>query len=139
MAVTFNQFLLRIDEANIAGSRPRPVGRDILTPAERARVSTRRDSSPIKRTGGGVSYVSVAPETEAPQKLQKTTSTPPKEYVQKWITNFPPPKDLKVKPHKKQKLNKPEKQPKSPKPRVTQLKLKLKEFINLYKKSTFIS
>lgn len=133
MSVTFNQFLLKIDEANIAGSRPRPVGRDVLTPAERARVSTRRDHSPIQRTGGGVSYISVTPEKEAPKEHQKTT--PPKEYVQKWIPNFPPPKNLKVKSHKKQKLNKPEKRPKSPKPRVTQLKLKLKEFINLYKKS----
>lgn len=137
MSVTFNEFLLKIDEANIAGSRPRPVGRDILTPAERARVSTRRDRSPIKRTGGGVSYISVTPEKETPKEPQKTTSS--KEYVQKWIPNFPAPKDLKVKAHKKPKLNKPEKQPKSPKPRVTQLKLKLKEFINLYKKSTLVS
>lgn len=143
MSVTFNEFLLKIDEANIAGSRPRPVGRDVLTPAERARVSTRSDRSdrsdrsPIKRTGGGVSYVSVTPEKETPKEPQKTT--PPKEYVQKWIPNFPPPKDLKVKAHKKPKLNKPEKQSKSRKPRVTQLKLKLKEFINLYKKSTLVS
>lgn len=137
MSVTFNEFLLKIDEANIAGSRPRPVGRDILIPAERARVSTRRDRSPIKRTGGGVSYISVTPEKETPKEPQKTTSS--KEYVQKWIPNFPAPKDLKVKAHKKPKLNKPEKQPKSPKPRVTQLKLKLKEFINLYKKSTLVS
>lgn len=137
MSVTFNEFLLKIDEANIAGSRPRPVGRDVLTPAERARVSTRSDRSPIKRTGGGVSYVSVTPEKETPKEPQKTTSS--KEYIQKWIPNFPAPKDLKVKAHKKPKLNKPEKQPKSPKPRVTQLKLKLKEFINLYKKSTLVS
>lgn len=133
MLITFNQFLLRIDEANIAGSRPRPVGRDILTPAERARVSTRSDRSPIKRTGGGVSYISVAPEIEAPSKPQKSTS--PKQYVQKWIPNFPPPKDLKVKPHKKLKLKRPEKQPKTSKPKTTQLRLKLKEFINLYKNS----
>ena len=137
MSVTFNEFLLKIDEANIAGSRPRPVGRDVLTPAERARVSTRRDRSPIKRTGGGVSYISVTPEKETPKEPQKTTSS--KEYIQKWIPNFPPPKDLRVKVHKKPKLNKPAKQPKSPKPRVTQLKLKLKEFINLYKKSTLVS
>ena len=129
MSITFNQFLLRIDEANIAGSRPR----DVLTPAERARVSTRSDRSPIKRTGGGVSYVSVAPEIEAPPKPQKSTS--PKQYVQKWIPDFPPPKDLKVKPHKKIKLNKPEKRLKQSKPKTTQLRLKLKEFINLYKSS----
>jgi hypothetical protein len=138
MSVTFNEFLLKIDEANIAGSRPRPVGRDVLTPAERARVSTRSDRSPIKRTGGGVSYVSVTPEKETPKEPQKTTSSS-KEYVQKWIPNFPAPKDLKVKAYKKPKLNKIEKQPKSPKPRVTQLKLKLKEFIDLYKKSTLVS
>jgi len=133
MPITFNQFLSRIDEANIAGSRPRPVGRDVLTPAERARVSTRSDRSPIKRTGGGVSYVSVAPETEAPPKPQKSTS--PKQYVQKWIPDFPSPKDLKVKTHKKTKLPRPVKQPKTPKPRVRQLRLKLTEFINLYKSS----
>ena len=108
MTITFNQFLLKIDEANIAGSRPRPQGRDVLTAAERARVSTRRDRSPIKRTGGGVSYITIAPETEETPKPQKQISSP-KQYVQKWIPNFPAPKELKVKPHKKPKLNKPEK------------------------------
>jgi hypothetical protein len=131
MSITFNEFIL---EANIAGSRPRPRGSDALTPAERARVG-RSDRSPIKRTGGGVSYVSVAPETEPPNKPQKPTSSSSKEYVQKWIPGFPPPKNLKVKPHKKPKLNKPDKGPKSPKVRTTQLKLKLKEFINLYQQS----
>lgn len=138
MAITFNQFLLKIDEANISGSRPRPQGRDVLTPAERARVSTRRDRSPIKRTGGGVSYITIAPETEETPKPQKQTSSP-KQYVQKWIPNFPAPKELKVKPHKKQKLNKPEKKLKSPKPKTRQLSLKLKEFINLYRQSVINS
>jgi len=136
MSITFNEFIL---EANIAGSRPRPKGKDVLTAQERATVSTRSDRSPIKRTGGGVSYVSVAPETEPPSKPQKPTSSSSKEYVQKWLPGFPAPKDLKVKPHKKPKLNKPDKGPKSPKVRTTQLKLKLKEFINLYKKSVLIS
>lgn len=94
MPITFNQFLSRIDEANIAGSRPRPQGRDVLTPAERASVSTRRNRSPIKRTGGGVSYVTVAPEMEKPKEPQKET---PKQYVQKWIPGFPPPSKMKVK------------------------------------------
>jgi len=134
MSITFNQFLSRIDEANIAGSRPRPQGRDILTPAERARVSTRIDRSPIKRTGGGVSYVTVAPETEETPKPQKQTSSP-KQYVQKWIPNFPAPKDLKVKPHKKPKLRKPEKSSKLPKPKTRQLSLRLKEFIDYYRQS----
>jgi hypothetical protein len=138
MTITFNQFLLKIDEANIAGSRPRPQGRDVLTPAERARVSTRRDRSPIKRTGGGVSYITIAPETEETPKPQKQTSSP-KQYVQKWIPNFPAPKELKVKPHKKTKLNKPEKKLKSPKPKTRQLSLKLKEFINLYRQSVINS
>lgn len=138
MSITFNQFLLKINEANIAGSRPRPQGRDVLTPAERARVSTRRDRSPIKRTGGGVSYITIAPETEETPKPQKQTSSP-KQYVQKWIPNFPAPKELKVKPHKKQKLNKPEKKLKSPKPKTRQLSLKLKEFINLYRQSVINS
>jgi len=132
MSITFNEFIL---EANIAGSRPRPVGKDILTAAERARVSTRRDRSPIQRTGGGVSYVSISPETETPPQPQKATSTKPKGYIQKWLPGFPAPKDLKVKSHKKPKLNKPDKRPKSPKVRTTQLKLKLKEFINLYQQS----
>ena len=134
MPITFNQFLVRLDEANISGSRPRPQGRDVLTPSERARVSTRRDRSPIQRTGGGVSYVTVAPETEETPKPQKQTSSP-KQYVQKWIPNFPAPKDLKVKPHKKPKLSKPEKRSKLPKSRTRQLSLKLKEFINLYRQS----
>lgn len=138
MTITFNQFLLKIDEANIAGSRPRPQGRDVLTPAERARVSTRRDRPPIKRTGGGVSYITIAPETEETPKPQKQTSSP-KQYVQKWIPNFPAPKELKVKPHKKTKLNKPEKKIKSPKPKTRQLSLKLKEFINLYRQSVINS
>ena len=134
MSITFNQFLSRIDEANIAGSRPRPQGRDILTPAERARVSTRIDRSPIKRTGGGVSYVTVAPETEETPKPQKQTSSP-KQYVQKWIPNFPAPKELKVTPHKKPKLRKPEKSSKLPKPKTRQLSLRLKEFIDYYRQS----
>lgn len=134
MSITFNQFLSRLDEANISGSRPRPKGRDILTPAERARVSTRRDRSPIQRTGGGVSYISVTPEPEKPKAEVKTTE-PKKEYVQKWIPGFPAPKDLKVKPHKKLKLSKPEKRPKSPKPKTRQLPLKLKEFVDLYRQS----
>ena len=138
MTITFNQFLLKIDEANIAGSRPRPQGRDVLTAAERARVSTRRDRSPIKRTGGGVSYITIAPETEETPKPQKQISSP-KQYVQKWIPNFPAPKELKVKPHKKPKLNKPEKKLKSPKPKTRQLSLKLKEFINLYRQSVINS
>jgi hypothetical protein len=136
MSITFNEFIL---EANIAGSRPRPRGSDVLTPAEKARVSTRRDRSPIQKTGGGVSYVTVAPETESPKKPQKPISTPSREYTQKWLPGFPAPKDLKVKPHKKPKLNKPDKRSKSPKVRSTQLKLKLKEFINVYKKSTLVS
>ena len=106
MHITFNQFLSKIDEANISGSRPRPQGRDVLTPAERARVSTRRDRSPIQKTGGGVSYVTVAPETEQTPKPQKQVSSTPKQYVQKWIPEFPAPKDLKVKSHKKIKLAK---------------------------------
>lgn len=138
MAITFNQFLLKIDEANISGSRPRPQGRDVLTPAERARVSTRRDRSPIKRTGGGVSYITIAPETEETPKPQKQSSSP-KQYVQKWIPNFPAPKELKVKPHKKPKLKKPEKKLKSPKPKTKQLSLKLKEFITLYRQSVINS
>ena len=133
MSITFNQFVSRIDEANISGSRPRPRGGDVLTPAERARVSTRRDRSPIQRTGGGVSYITVAPEIEKPEPPQKKET--PKQYVQKWIPDFPAPKDLKVKPHKKPKLKKPEKRPKTPKPRTRQLTLKLKEFINLYRQS----
>lgn len=133
MSVTFNQFLLKIDEANIAGSRPRPVGRDVLTPEERARVSTRRNRSPIQRTGGGVSYVTITPEIETPEPPKKKET--PKQYVQKWITDFPAPKDLKVKPHKKPKLKKPENRPKTPKQRTRQLTLKLKEFINLYQQS----
>ena len=98
MAITFDRFLSKIDEANISGSRPRPRGRDVLTPAERARVSTRRDRSPIQRTGGGVSYVTVAPEIEKPK--EPAPKETPKQYVQKWIPDFPAPKDLKVKPHK---------------------------------------
>lgn len=133
MSVTFHEFLSRIDEANISGSRPRPRGRDVLTPAERARVSTRRDRSPIQRTGGGVSYVTVAPEIEKPKRT--TSKETPKQYVQKWIPDFPAPKDLKVKPHKKPKLNPPEKRPKTLKSRTRQLTLKLKEFINLYRQS----
>lgn len=135
MTITFNQFLLRIDEANIAGSRPRPQGREVLTPAERARVSTRRDRSPIQRTGGGVSYITIAPETEKTPKPQAQTSSVSKQYVQKWIPNFPAPKDLKVKPHKKPKLRKPEKRSKLPKPKARQLSLKLKEFIDYYYQS----
>ena len=77
MSITFNEFIL---EANIAGSRPRPVGKDILTAAERARVSTRRDRSPIQRTGGGVSYVTVAPEIEKPEPPQKK-ETPKSRYL----------------------------------------------------------
>lgn len=133
MSATFNEFLSRIDEANVSGSRPRPRGRDVLTPAERARVSTRRDRSPIQRTGGGVSYITVAPEIEKPNSPQQKET--PKQYVQKWIPDFPAPKDLKVNPHKKPKLKKPEKRPKTPKPRTRQLTLKLKEFINLYRQS----
>ncbi len=132
MSITFNEFIL---EANIAGSRPRPKGKDVLTPKERARVSTRSDRSPIKRTGGGVSYVSITPETETPSQPQRSTSTKPKEYVQKWIPGFPPPKDLKVKPAKQQKLNKPIKKHKEPKVKSRQLTLRLREFINLYQQS----
>jgi hypothetical protein len=135
MSITFNQLLSRIDEANISGSRPRPQGRDVLTPAERARVSTRRDRSPIQKTGGGVSYVTVAPETEQTPKPQKQVSSTPKQYVQKWIPEFPAPKDLKVKPHKKPKLKKPEKSSKLPKPTTRQLSLRLKEFIDYYRQS----
>jgi hypothetical protein len=135
MSITFNQLLSRIDEANISGSRPRPQGRDVLTPAERARVSTRRDRSPIQKTGGGVSYVTVAPETEQTPKPQKQVSSTPKQYVQKWIPEFPAPKDLKVKPHKKPKLKKPEKSSKLPKPKTRQLSLRLKEFIDYYRQS----
>jgi hypothetical protein len=98
MSITFNQFLSRIDEANIAGSRPRPQGRDVLTSAERARVSTKRDRSPIKRTGGGVSYVTITPETqEAPKPPEQQSKSKPKEYIQKWIPGFPPPSKMKVK------------------------------------------
>jgi hypothetical protein len=135
MSITFNQLLSRIDEANISGSRPRPQGRDVLTPAERARVSTRRDRSPIQKTGGGVSYVTVAPETEQTPKPQKQVSSTPKQYVQKWIPEFPAPKDLKVKPHKKPKFKKPEKSSKLPKPKTRQLSLRLKEFIDYYRQS----
>jgi len=135
MSITFNQLLSRIDEANISGSRPRPQGRDVLTPAERARVSTRRDRSPIQKTGGGVSYVTVAPETEQTPKPQKQVSSTPKQYVQKWIPEFPAPKDLKVKPHKKPKLKKPKKSSKLPKPKTRQLSLRLKEFIDYYRQS----
>jgi hypothetical protein len=131
--MSFNQFLSKIDEANISGSRPRPKGKDVLTPAERARVSTRRDRSPIQRTGGGVSYITVAPEIEKPN--EPTPKETPKQYFQKWIPDFPAPKDLKVKPYKKPKLKKPEKKQKSPKPKTKQLTLKLKEFINLYRQS----
>jgi len=134
MSITFNQFLSRIDEANISGSRPRPRGRDILTPQERARVSTRRDRTPIQKTGGGVSYVSVAPEPEKP-KAEVKTPKPKEDDFQLWIPGFPAPKDRKVKPHKKPKLPKPQKRQKSPRPRATQLKLKLKEFVNLYRQS----
>ena len=139
MHITFNQFLSKIDEANISGSRPRPQGRDVLTPAERARVSTRRDRSPIQKTGGGVSYVTVAPETEQTPKPQKQVSSTPKQYVQKWIPEFPAPKDLKVKSHKKIKLAKPEKRPKSQKQKTRQLVLKLKEFIDTYRQSVINS
>ena len=134
MSITFNQFLCKLDEANIAGSRPRPIGKDVLTPAERARVSTRMDKTPIQRTGGGVSYVTIAPELEKP-KAEVKTPTPNKEYVQKWIPGFPAPKDLKVKPHKKPKLQKPEKREKLPKSKTRQLPLKLKEFVELYRQS----
>lgn len=132
MSITFNQFLSRIDEANVAGSRPRPRGKDVLTSAERARVSTRRDGTPIQRTGGGVSYVTISPKKEEKPEPPKNTS---KTYIQKWIPGFPPPKDMKVKPHKKPKLPKPQKRQKSPKPKITQLKLKLKEFVELYRQS----
>jgi len=134
MSITFNQFICKLNEANISGSRPRPRGRDALTPAERARVSTRRDRTPIQRTGGGVSYVTIAPELEKP-KAEVKTPTPNKEYVQKWIPGFPAPKDLKVKPNKKPKLQKPEKRAKSPRPKTRQLSLKLKEFVDLYRQS----
>lgn len=132
MGITFNQFLSRIDEANISGSRPRPRGRDILTPQERARVSTRRDRTPIQKTGGGVSYISISPE---PKEKPKPIETKPEKYVQTWISGFPAPKDLKVKPYKKIKLNKPEKSKKQPKVRSRQLTLKLKEFVELYRQS----
>lgn len=139
MSMTFNQFLSKIDEANISGSRPRPKGRDVLTPAERARVSTRRDRSPIQRTGGGVSYITVAPEIEKPEPPQKKETPKPQRVLEPWIPGIPAHKDLKVKPHKKPKLKKPEKRPKTPKPRTRQrtrqLTLKLKEFINLYRQS----
>jgi hypothetical protein len=139
MGITFNQFLSRIDEANISGSRPRPRGRDILTPQERARVSTRRDRTPIQKTGGGVSYISVSPEPkEKPKPIEtkpKPIETKPEKYVQTWISGFPAPKDLKVKPYKKIKLNKPEKSKKQPKVRSRQLTLKLKEFVELYRQS----
>jgi len=134
MSITFNQFLGKLDEANIAGSRPRPRGKELLTPAERARVSTRRDRTPIQRTGGGVSYVTIAPEPEKP-KAEVKTPKQNREYVQKWIPGFPAPKDLKVKPHKKQKLQKPEKRVKSPRPKIRQLPLKLKEFVDSYRQS----
>ena len=139
MSMTFNQFLSKIDEANISGSRPRPKGRDVLTPAERARVSTRRDRSPIQRTGGGVSYITVAPEIEKPEPPQKKETPKPQRVLEPWIPGIPAHKDLKVKPHKKPKLKKPEKRPKTPKPRTRQrtrqLTLKLKEFINLYRQN----
>ena len=135
MSMTFNQFLSKIDEANISGSRPRPKGRDVLTPAERARVSTRRDRSPIQRTGGGVSYITVAPEIEKPEPPQKKETPKPQRVLEPWIPGIPAHKDLKVKPHKKPKLKKPEKRPKTPKPRTRQLTLKLKKFINLYRQN----
>jgi len=134
MSITFNQFICKLNEANISGSRPRPRGRDVLTPAERARVSTRRDRTPIQRTGGGVSYVTIAPEPEKP-KAEVKTPKPNKEYVQKWIPGFPAPKDLKVKPHKKPKLQKPKKREKSPRPKTRQIPLKLREFIDSYRQS----
>lgn len=85
MSITFTQFLSRIDEANISGSR----GKVVLTPAERARVSTRRDRSPIQRTGGGVSYVTVAPEIEKPEPPQKKETPKPQRVLAPWIPGLP--------------------------------------------------
>lgn len=132
MSITFNQFLTRIDEANVAGSRPRPRGKDVLKPAERARVSTRRDRTPIQRTGGGVSYVTISPKKEEKPEPPKNTS---KTYIQKWIPGFPPPKDMKVKSSKKIKLKKPEKKQKTKRVKTRQLTLRLKEFVELYRQS----
>lgn len=132
MSITFNQFLTRIDEANVAGSRPRPRGKDVLTSAERARVSTRRDRTPIQRTGGGVSYVTISPKKEEKPEPPKNIS---KTYIQKWIPGFPPPKDMKVKSNKKIKLKKPEKKQKTKRVKTRQLTLRLREFVELYRQS----
>lgn len=145
MSITFNEFLSRIDEAFPTwGSSPK---RDKPTGQLPSRSRTRRTGPTLdwkvpeptkkepksQKPGGGVSYVTVAPEIEKPKPPQQKET--PKQYVQKWIPDFPAPKDLKVKPHKKPKLKKPEKRPKTPKPRTRQLTLKLKEFINLYRQS----
>jgi hypothetical protein len=146
MSITFNQFLSRIDEAfptwGSSPRRSRPTGQ--LSPISRTRGNTGptldwRAPEPTKKKpkpqkpSGGVSYITVAPEIEKPEPPQKKET--PKQYVQKWIPDFPAPKDLKVKPHKKPKLKRPEKKQKTPKQRTRQLTLKLKEFINLYRQS----
>jgi hypothetical protein len=76
---------------------------------------------------------------QAKQQSQEPTPEPtpqkPKQYIQKWIPDFPPPKELKVKPSPKVKLPPGRKQPKSPKPKTRQLTLKLKEFYLSFKQS----
>jgi hypothetical protein len=148
MSITFNQFLSRIDEAFPTwGSSPRrdkPTGQ--LSPRSRTRGRTGptldwRASEPTKKEpkpqkpGGGVSYMTVAPEIEKPEPPQKKETPKPQRVLEPWIPGIPAHKDLKVKPYKKPKLKKPEKRPKTPKPRTRQLTLKLKEFINLYRQS----
>lgn len=68
MSITFNQFLSRIDEANIPGSRPRPRGNDRLTPEQRASIPTRRTTTPPPTTWRAPEYTKKIPNPQEPKK-----------------------------------------------------------------------
>lgn len=74
-------------------------------------------------------------QSQQPTPAPEPTQQKPKEYIQKWIPNFPPPKELKVKSPPKVKLPLKKTKTKTPKQKTRQLSLKLKEFYLSFKHS----